>query len=176
MGEVTTRAAALGDVPAIAAIYAEQVRNGTATFEIAPPDEAEMAARMAKVAAGGFPYFVAESEGQVLGYCYAGPYHVRAAYRDTVEDSIYIAEASRGLGIGGALLRALLEACTSAGFRQMVALIGDSKNEASVRLHKAAGFAPVGTLKSVGFKHGRWLDVVLMQLALGAGATRDPDR
>ena len=176
MSDVITRAAAAGDIPAITAIYAEQVINGDATFETVPPDEAEIARRMAEVLADGYPYFVAERDGRVLGYAYGSAFRTRAAYRNTVEDSVYIATDSRGFGIGGGLLRALIEACTRASFRQMIAVIGDSDNTASIRLHKAAGFDMIGVMKAAGFKHGRWLDVVLMQLALGAGATRDPDR
>ncbi|HVZ14693.1 MAG TPA: GNAT family N-acetyltransferase [Bauldia sp.] len=176
MGELTTRAATAGDVAAITAIYAEQVLYGSATFEIVPPDEAEMGRRLAEVLAGGYPYFVAERDRRVLGYAYAGPYRARPAYRNTVEDSVYIASDSRGLGLGGRLLGQLIHAAAAAGFRQMVALIGDSKNAASIRLHKAAGFADVGTMRSVGYKHGRWLDVVLMQRALGPGDASPPDR
>jgi phosphinothricin acetyltransferase len=176
MAGLTSRPAVVADIPAITAIYAEQVLYGTATFEVIPPDEGEMAGRMAALTDGGYPYVAAERDGRLAGYAYAGAYHRRPAYRNTVEDSIYIANDCRGQGIGGLLLRALIDRCTVLGFRQMIALIGDSQNMASVRLHRAAGFDPVGTLKSVGFKHGRWLDVVMMQRALGAGATRDPDR
>ena len=174
MSELTTRAAVEGDAGAIAAIYASEVIGGTATFEVIPPKVEEMAARMQKIVAGGLPYLVAERERRVVGYAYAGLYHVRTAYRNTVEDSIYIAADSRGTGVGGTLLRALIDECTARDFRQIVALIGDSTNAASVRLHKAAGFSLVGTLKSVGYKHGRWLDVVLMQRALGPGDSRTP--
>lgn len=174
MAELTTRAATKGDVGAITAIYAGEVLGGTATFEMVPPDAAEMAARMDKVGANGLPYLVAERDGVVVGYAYAGPYHLRPAYKRTIEDSIYIAADSRGTGVGGALLRALIDACTANDFRQMIALIGDSNNAASIRLHKAAGFSHVGVLKSVGYKHNRWLDVVLMQRTLGPGDTIEP--
>jgi phosphinothricin acetyltransferase len=176
MAGLISRPAVADDIPAITAIYAEQVLYGTATFEVIPPEAAEMATRMAALTDGGYPYVVAERDGRVAGYAYAGAYHRRPAYRNTVEDSIYIANDCRGQGIGGLLLRELIDRCTVLGFRQMIALIGDAQNMASVRLHHAAGFDSVGTLKSVGFKHGRWLDVVMMHKALGAGDTRDPDR
>jgi phosphinothricin acetyltransferase len=174
MSELTTRAATRADVEAITAIYAGEVLEGTATFEVIPPDEAEMAFRLEKITAAGLPYLVAERAGVVVGYAYASPYHVRPAYRPTVEDSIYIAAGSRGTGVGGALLGALLADCTALDLRQMIALIGDSNNAASFRLHKAAGFEQVGVLKSVGYKHNRWLDVVVMQRPLGHGATQPP--
>jgi len=174
MSELTTRAATKADVAAITAIYADEVLGGTATFEVIPPDTAEMARRMDKVAAGGLPYLVAERDGKVVGYAYAGPYHVRPAYRLTVEDSIYIAAGSRGTGVGGALLGALIGECTKRDFRQMIALISDGGNLASIRLHKAAGFERVGVLKSVGYKHNLWLDVEVMQRSLGPGAAEPP--
>jgi phosphinothricin acetyltransferase len=172
----TTRPATFDDIAAITAIYGEQVLYGTATFEVIPPDETEMKARMSALADGGFPYVVAVREGRVAGYAYAGPYRTRPAYRNTVEDSIYIADDSRGQGIGGVLLRALIDQCTALGFRQMLAVIGDSQNMASARLHRAAGFGDAGVLKSVGFKHGRWLDSVIMQRALGSGDRSPPHR
>jgi phosphinothricin acetyltransferase len=173
---VTTRAATLADIPAITAVYAEQVLYGTATFELAPPDEAEMARRMDALLAAGYPYVVAERDGKVLGYAYAGEYRSRPAYRHTVEDSIYLATDARGQGAGGLLLRVLIEQSTALGFRQMIAVIGDSQNMASVRVHRAAGFAEVGVLKSAGHKFGRWLDVVLMQRTLGQGDRTLPER
>jgi phosphinothricin acetyltransferase len=172
----THRPATHADIPAITAIYAEQVLYGTATFELAPPDEAEMAARMKELLDGGYPYFVAEREGRVVGYAYAGPYRARPAYRHTVEDSIYLSTEARGQGIGGLLLRVLIEESTALGFRQMVAVIGDSQNMASIRVHRAAGFQMTGTLVSVGHKFGRWLDAVLMQRALGLGDRAVPER
>ncbi len=163
------------DLPAITAIYAEAVQTGTASFELTPPDLEEMRRRHAALVTGGHPYLVAASpKGAVLGYAYAGPYRPRPAYRWTVEDSIYLAAAARGLGLGRALLGALIEAATAAGFRQMVAVIGDSGNQASIALHRAAGFHPVGTFAAVGWKHGRWLDSVLMQRPLGNGAETPP--
>lgn len=155
------------DIADITAIYRHAVLNGYGTFEIDPPDEAEMAARRSRLKAGPYPYIVAEWEGRVVGYAYAGAYHQRAAYRTTVEDSIYVRDGFQGQGVGHALLRCLIEKATHAGFRQMVAVIGDSENKASVRLHESQGFVPVGTLRDVGFKKTRWLDVVIMQRALG---------
>ncbi|MCR4282226.1 MAG: GNAT family N-acetyltransferase [Bauldia sp.] len=173
---MSTRAAVAADVSAITEIYAEQVINGTATFEVVPPDAAEMARRLTALVEAGYPYFVAEQGGEIIGYSHAGPYRPRPAYRNTVEDSVYLAQSARAQGIGGRLLRLLIDECTARGFRQMIAVIGDSQNVASIRLHKAAGFALAGTLKDVGYKHGRWLDSVLMQLTLGAGNGRPPDR
>jgi phosphinothricin acetyltransferase len=173
---VTTRAATRADIQAITAVYAEQVLYGTATFELAPPDEPEMARRMDALLAAGYPYVVAERDGKVLGYAYAGEYRSRPAYRHTVEDSIYLATDARGQGVGGLLLRVLIEQSTALGFRQMIAVIGDSQNMASVRVHRAAGFSEVGVLKSAGHKFGRWLDVVLMQRTLGQGDRTLPER
>jgi phosphinothricin acetyltransferase len=176
MHPLITRQATAGDVPALTAIYADEVANGTATFEIVPPDEAEIARRLQALLAAGYPWFVAERAGSVVGYSYAGAYRDRPAYRNTVEDSIYLARAARGAGIGAMLLRLLIEACTTRGFRQMVAVIGDTAKVASVHLHQAAGFSAVGTFHAVGYKHGRWLDTVLMQRALGSGDGARPER
>lgn len=176
MSDIVIRAATGADLPAITEIYAEAVAVGTASFEVVPPDEAEMRRRFTHLTAEGYPYLAAEEAGRVLGYGYVGPYRNRPAYRHTVENSIYLAVDARSKGIGGALLRRLLDEATVLGFRQMVAVIGDSANEASVRLHKAAGFELVGTLRNVGFKHGRWLDTVIMQRALGRGADAPPTR
>ena len=172
----THRPATSVDIPAITAIYAEQVLYGTATFELTPPDEAEMAERMRGLLDGGHPYIVAEREGRVVGYAYAGPYRPRPAYRHTVEDSIYLATDVRGQGIGGLLLRVLIEETTKLGFRQMIAVIGDSQNMPSIRVHHAAGFQMTGTLTAVGHKFGRWLDTVMMQRALGVGDRAPPER
>ena len=173
---MTIRHALPTDLDRITEIYADAVASGTASFEVVPPDELEMTARFTRLVTVGFPYVAAERAGTVLGYGYAGPYRPRPAYRHTVEDSVYLAAGARGQGIGGALLRRLIDDATMTGFRQMVAVIGDSANEASVRLHKAAGFDLAGTLKDVGFKHGRWLDTVIMQRPLGPGATTLPTR
>jgi phosphinothricin acetyltransferase len=177
MSDVTTRRATLDDVPAITAIYAESVANATATFEVVPPDEAEMARRMSELTGADYPYRVAEdppSGNRILGFGYAGPYRSRPAYRNTVEDSIYLSPEARGRGIGGVLLRQLIDDSSALGFRQMVAVIGGSDNAPSIRLHKAAGFVLVGILKDVGYKHGRWLDSVIMQRTLGVGARTPP--
>lgn len=166
------------DIPAVTAIYRHAVATGTASFEIDPPDEAEMLRRFEALRAGHHPYLVAEQAGEIAGYAYAGAYRARPAYRGTVENSVYVAPDRQGRGIGRALLAGVIEAATAGGFRQMVAVIGDSGNAASVGLHAALGFEPVGTLRSVGWKHGRWLDTVLMQRALGPGDTtpRDAER
>jgi len=169
------RPAKTSDIAAITRIYAPAVEHGTASFELTPPDEAEMARRMADLVGKGFPYIVAEIGGVLLGYAYAGPYRVRPAYRHTVENSVYIAPDTQRRGIGRALLAALIEACETRGYRQMIAVIGDStKQAASIGLHEALGFRHVGVLEHVGFKHGRWLDSVLMQRELGAGAKTEP--
>ncbi len=177
---VSTRPALPADIPAITAIYADGVVNGTASFEIVPPDEAEMSRRMKALTDRNYPFVVAENgEGQnrrLLGFAYAGPYRERPAYRNTVEDSVYLAPEARGQGIGGVLLKLLIDVSTARGYRQMIAIIGDSENAPSIRLHRAAGFDAVGTLKSVGFKHGRWLDVVIMQRALGPADSTRPDQ
>lgn len=174
MADISIRPAALADLRAITAIYGEAVENGTGSFEIEPPSEAEMTQRFVGLIDGGFPYFVAVGAGLVLGYGYAGPYRTRPAYRHTVEDSIYLASDARGRGIGKALLGALIAESTERNFRQMIAVIGDSRNVASVRLHQGAGFGLVGTFRDVGHKHGRWLDCVLMQRSLGPGSTTNP--
>ena len=174
MDKPLIRPAATADVPAITVIYAEAVRTGTATFELEPPGEPEMAARLQALLEAGYPYFVAENDGSVAGYAYAAAYRPRIGYRYTVEDSVYLAPAARGLGIGGALLAKLIASCEAAGFRQMIAVIGDSGNLASIRLHAAAGFVPAGNFKDVGYKFERWIDTVLMQRALGKGSSAPP--
>jgi len=166
-----------GDIPAIAAIYGHWVRHGLASFELDPPEAAEMARRRAAILDGGYPYLVAEDpgSGQVLGYAYAGPYRTRPAYRFAVENSIYVApDLGRG-GIGRALLLGLLGRCEALGFRLVVAVIGDSGNAASIGLHASCGFAHAGLLPAIGWKHGRWVDSVLMTRALGPGAGLPPD-
>jgi L-amino acid N-acyltransferase YncA len=172
--ELRIRPAAETDIPAIAAIYAHAVRHGTASFELDPPDEAEMARRRSALLDGGYPYIVAERAQELVGYAYAGAYRTRPAYRSTVEDSVYVAPAAHGQGVGRALLAALIEACERRDFRLMVAVIGDRASSGSIRLHEALGFAHVGALEPVGYKHGRWLATVLMQRVLGAGATTPP--
>jgi phosphinothricin acetyltransferase len=155
-------------------IYALEVREGTASFELEPPSLAEMAARFAAIAAAGLPYLVVELDGRIAGYAYAGPYRPRPAYRYTVEDSVYVARFARRQGVGRALLDAVIERATAQGTRQMVAIIGDSAHLASIELHRRAGFRLVGTLENVGWKFGRWLDTVIMQRPLGAGAESAP--
>jgi L-amino acid N-acyltransferase YncA len=166
---IDLREAREGDFATIAAIYAEHVRVGTATFEIEPPDAAEMMRRWREVTSRGLPYLVAVAGAEVVGYAYASPYRPRPAYRFTVEDSIYIRGDACGRGVGRALLATLISGAERAGARQMIAVIGDSSNEASVRVHAALGFRRVGVLQGVGNKFARWLDVVLMQRALGRG-------
>lgn len=168
------RPATEADLPAITAIYGHHVRQGCASFETMPPDLAEMRRRFEALQAQGMPYLVAEQDGTVLGYAYAGPYRPRAAYRYTVENSVYVREDAAGRGLGRALLGALLEACAARGARQMIAVVGDSGNLASIRLHEAMGFTLIGTLRGVGRKHGRWLDTVLLQRALGEGDDTPP--
>ena len=160
------RPARAADLPTIQAIYAPEVLEGTATFELEPPDAAEIGTRLAKVEAQRLPWLVAELNGAVAGYAYATRYRDRPAYRFTVEDTVYVARSARGHGLGRALLAALLDGARAAGMRQMVAVIGDTANEGSIRLHQACGFAHAGTLRDVGFKFGRWLDTVLMQRPL----------
>ncbi|MFD1331141.1 GNAT family N-acetyltransferase [Methylopila musalis] len=165
------------DLPALAAIYAHHVLSGTASFEIEPPDAAAMGRRLAAVRAAGLPWLVAERDGRLLGYAYAGPYRARPAYDWTIEDSIYVADDARGQGAGRALLEALIARCEQGPWRQMVAVIGGSDNAGSIGLHAALGFQPAGTLRAVGFKFGRWIDSVFMQRPLGPGdATPAPPR
>lgn len=162
------------DLAAIAAIYAAAVLHGTASFELEPPSEEEMRRRRAALIGAGYPYLVAERDGTILGYAYAGAYRTRPAYRATVEDSIYVALGSQGQGVGRALLNALIAACEAQDFRQMIAVIGDSASAASISLHRSCGFAHAGVLQGVGYKHGRWLDSVLMQRSLGDGDATPP--
>jgi phosphinothricin acetyltransferase len=173
-GQVAVRPAEDADVPAIAGIYAHHVLHGLASFELDPPDEHEIARRRAGVLALGLPYLVAEDRGVIAGYAYASYYRTRPAYRYTLENSVYIREDCRGRGVGSALLAALIAACEKLGYRQMIAVIGDSANHASIRLHEKFGFARAGLLPSVGWKFGRWVDSVLMQRALGAGDGAPP--
>jgi len=171
---VKLRPAAPEDVPAIQAIYAHHVLHGLGTFEEVPPTPMEMAERCAAVLDRGLPWLVAD-DGEVLGYAYAGPFRTRAAYRFTVEDSVYVAEAARGRGVGRALLSAIIAECEAMGLRQMLGVIGDSGNAASIALHRACGFQHLGVVPAVGWKFGRWVDVVWMQRALGPGGASPPD-
>jgi len=156
-------------IAAIQQIYAYHVLHGTATFETEPPDAAEIAARLEKVRSAGLPWFVAVEDGQVRGYCYLSFYRERRAYRFTLEDSVYMDVNYQGRGIGKMLLSHAIAWAEARGFRQLVAVVGNSENRGSLALHSAAGFSITGTLRSVGFKHGRWLDTVILQRMLGQG-------
>ncbi|MGB7287787.1 MAG: N-acetyltransferase family protein [Salaquimonas sp.] len=171
----TIRPAEPKDFASITAIYAEAVAHGTASFELTVADEDEMLKRHKALTDQQYPYIVLEDEDGVQGYAYAGPYRARPAYRWVVENSVYLDEAARGKGYGKALLVALIEKCESLGFRQMIAVIGDSANHASVAVHKSCGFEMIGTLKNMGWKHGRWLDSVYMQLAMGGEGPAEMD-
>ena len=168
------RASRGSDVDAILQIYAQEVCTGTASFELVAPGREEMAARHESLVTAGYPYLVAELGDVFAGYAYAGPYRTRPAYRFTVENSVYVARSARERGVGLQLLNTLIADCEAARFRQMVAIIGDSRHAASIRLHSKAGFQLVGTIQNVGFKFGDWLDSVLMQRALGEGADTLP--
>jgi phosphinothricin acetyltransferase len=174
MPDVEIRPADAADLAAITAIYQQAVLTGTATFELIPPDLAEMTRRFEALTAGGFPYLVAICDGRVAGYAYAGPYRPRPAYRFTVENSVYLDPAIHRRGVGTLLLRELVAQCEARGYRQIIAVIGDSANAGSIGLHTRLGFQMIGTLPNVGFKFGRWLDSVLMQRALGEGGTTPP--
>jgi len=174
MSWLEIRPTAPADLPSITEIYEHAVRFGTATFELIPPDLAEMTRRFDTLMEGGFPYLVAALEGRVIGYAYAGGYRPRPAYRFTVENSVYLQPAIQRRGIGLQLLQRLIAECEARGYRQMIAVIGDSANAASVGVHSRCGFQMIGTHPNVGFKFGRWLDTVMMQRALGEGATTTP--
>ena len=171
MSAVVLRPSSADDLDAVTAIYAWNVEHGTGTFEIEAPDRAEMERRRADVLAKGLPWLVLESTGQIAGYAYANPFRPRPAYRFCVEDSVYLAPEAIGRGFGRLLLAELLARCEAAGARQMLAVIGDSANAGSIGVHRALGFAPVGTMKAAGWKFDRWLDVVVMQKSLGFGAS-----
>jgi len=169
------------DLVAIQAIYAEQVLHGTASFEEIPPNVNEMLARRSAVLELDLPYIVAEQDQQIVGYAYASLYRTRSAYRHTLEDTVYVHADFRGQGTGKLLLNDLIVRCQQQNYREMIGIVGDSENQGSIRLHQACGFTIVGTLRRVGFKHGRWLDTVIMQLPLTSAttltdSTRDPDR
>jgi len=177
MAALVIRPAASADIPAITRIYAHAVAHGTASFELEPPDEAEMSRRMQTLNDGGFPYIVAEADGALAGYAYAGAYRPRRAYRFSVEDSIYVDPSAQRQGVGRALLQRLIEEASARGFRQMIAVIGDSAHQApSIGLHHALGFRTIGTLDGVGFKFDRWLDTVLMQRPLQESGTAHTPR
>ena len=174
MTDFSIRPAAPADIPAIARIYAHAVRHGTASFELEPPDEAEMTRRQRALTEAGYPYLVAELAGSLAGYAYAGPYRARPAYRFSVENSIYVAADAHRRGVGRALMDRLITETEARGYRLMIAVIGDSAQTPSIELHRAAGFTLVGTLEGVGYKFDRWLDTVLMQRSLGAGRSAPP--
>jgi phosphinothricin acetyltransferase len=174
MSSPEIRAAAAADLPAITAIYDHAVRFGTATFELIPPDLAEMTRRFGVLIDGGFPYLVATHDGRVVGYAYAGAYRPRPAYRFTVENSVYLEPAIHRRGIGLRLMERLIAESEERGYRQMIAVIGDSANAGSIGVHTKCGFQMIGTHPNVGFKFGRWLDTVMMQRALGEGALTLP--
>ncbi|MCC5979891.1 MAG: N-acetyltransferase [Salinarimonas sp.] len=168
------RDAAPADLTAITAIYAHAVHHGTASFELSPPDEAEMARRREVLIAGGYPYIVALRDDRIAGYAYASAYRPRPAYRFTVEDSVYVDPAFQGQGVGRALLTALIEICEARGFRRMIAVIGDTQSHGSIALHRALGFAHIGTIPALGYKHDAWRDTVLMHRPLSEGDTTPP--
>ena len=171
MSDVVLRPSTVADLDTLTRIYAWNVENVTGTFEIEAPDRAEMERRRADVLAKGLPWIVLESAGQVVGYAYANPFRPRPAYRFCVEDSVYLAPEATGRGFGRLLLAELLARCEAAGARQVLAVIGDSANAGSIGVHRALGFAPVGTMQAAGWKFDRWLDVVVMQKSLGFGAS-----
>lgn len=170
MNPIFLRDATPADLPAIQSIYAPHVLHGSASFEMEVPDLNELGVRLARVRDAGLPYLVAELDGEVVGYGYAAPYRPRPAYRFTAEDSVYVRDGLEGRGIGRLLLERLIQRCEQQGYRQMIAMVGDSGNLASVGLHERLGFRRVGVLENVGFKHGRWLDCVILQRGLGDGA------
>lgn len=172
--DLRIRPATPEDIPAITEIYRPAVLTGTASFELEPPSVDEMRRRFETITSGGYPYLVAEHEGAVIGYSYASAYRTRPGYHFSVEDSVYVVEGQQGKGVGRALLSRLIEECTARGYRQMVAIIGDSAQWASIGLHRKLGFTFVGTLHSIGYKHGRWLDTVIMQRTLGEGDCTPP--
>ena len=163
------------DLPAITAIYRHHVLHGTGTFEIDPPSEADMAARRADVLGRNLPWLVAEKDGEVLGFAYANWFKPRPAYRFSAEDSIYVADAARGMGVGRKLLAELAVQAEAVGVRKLLAVIGDSANAGSIGLHRVLGFTDVGVMRSVGWKFGAWRDIVLMEKTLGAGDTTSPE-
>jgi L-amino acid N-acyltransferase YncA len=174
MSPLEIRPATAADLPIVTEIYADAVAFGTATFELVPPDLAEMTRRFQALMDGSFPYFVAVLDGRVAGYAYAAPYRPRPAYSFTVENSVYLQPAIHRRGIGQQLLQRLIAECGASGFRQMIAVIGDSANAASIGVHSRCGFRMIGTHPNVGLKFGRWLDTVMMQRELGEGASTVP--
>lgn len=174
MSQVLIRPSKAGDIAAIAEIYAYHVLNGLASFELNAPSVDEISQRRADVIGRSFPFLVAEFDGRVTGYAYASLYRNRPAYRHTLEDSVYVHKEFAGRGVGRALLDALIEGCVKVGARQLIAVIGDSDNQGSIKLHTACGFRRTGTLQAVGFKFGQWVDNVIMQREIGEGAAMPP--
>ena len=174
MRDLVVRPVEDADMPAIQAIYAHHVRHGTASWELEPPDIAALTARRDDILATGLPYVVGERGGEVVGYASAGPYRVRPAYRFTVEDTIYVHPDLAGAGVARPLLQRVIDDCTAAGRRQMIAVVGDSANLASIRFHEKMGFTHIGTITGIGWKFDRWLDSVLLQRTLGPGADVPP--
>jgi len=172
--DIHIRDAVEADMPAVLEIYTPHVLHGLSTFEEVPPSLDVMAERYITIVDLGLPYLIAELDGKPVGYAYATPYRPRAAYRYTVENSIYVASGLGGQGVGQALLEALIGRCEEGPWRQMLAVIGNSGNAGSIALHSRLGFQPIGTLNSVGFKLGQWVDTVLMQRPLGDGSTSIP--
>lgn len=176
MPDLVVRDVLPDDIGAITAIYREAVLHGTASFELEPPEQSDMLLRMRNVTDAGYPYIVGlNEEGTLLGYAYASSYRTRPAYRWSCENSVYVDEKARGLGVGKKLMQIIIARCEVLGFRQMVSVIGGADHRASIRLHETLGFENMGKLPATGFKHGKWLDSVLMQLSLGEGALSDPD-
>ncbi len=172
--EITIRPREDRDIPTITDIYRHHVLNGASSWELSPPDADEMRRRAASLADAGYPYIVAEQDGRVVGYAYASAYRPRPAYRFTVEHSVYVDEDARRGGIGKALLSTLIERCTTAGYRQMIAIVGDSQNLQSIEFHEKMGFERVGVVQNIGFKFDRWMDQVILQRPLGQGARTKP--
>ena len=174
--DYTIRPSRDADVPGITAIYGYHVLHGVASFEETPPDAAEIARRRNEIVKRGLPYLVAERDKRLIGYCYAGPFRPRVAYRFTVEDSVYVEAGEIGRGIGRALLEQVIARCSELGYRQMVAVIGGRETTGSIRLHEALGFSHIGVLPSVGYKFDRWVDIIMMQRQLGPGSDTLPDK
>ena len=173
---IQIRDATKNDLEDIARIYANEVLHGLATFETTPPSAEELGVRRQKIVDAGMPYIVAEQDERILGFAYAGPYRARTAYQNTLENSVYVDNSARKLGMGSQLLNHLIKACEQGPWRQMIAVIGDSKNSGSIALHKRLGFEQVGTIKAVGYKLEQWVDTVIMQRSLGEGENTRPHK